>query len=91
MTVTTSRGKTFEIDWMWGPVGANGDLMLEYADARAMSRIARDFEGCEAFHRKSETEGDMDFDGYGRIVSIVRVNSGTQDTVRIALERPKEG
>ena len=84
MKLTTSKGKTFEVGWMWGPVGADGLLMLEYADDRALSQIAADFEGCEHFHRESETEGDRDWDGYTRLRSVVRSGHGK---VQIALER----
>ena len=76
MKVTTSKGKTFDVDWMWGPVGQNEDLMLEYADDRPLSRIAKDFEGCDSFHRESETEGDMDWTGYTGLRSIVRSGRG---------------
>ena len=76
MTVTTSKGKTFDIDWMWGPAGAHGDLMLEYADTRPMAEIAADFEGVDHFHRESETEGDRDWDGYTHLRSVVRSGRG---------------
>lgn len=86
MTLTTSKGKTFAIDWMWGPVGANDDLMLEYADDRPLSEIAADFEGCEGFHRESETEGDKDWEGYTRLRSIVRSGRGR---VQLTLYKPE--
>lgn len=76
MTVTTSKGRTFEINWMWGPVGENDDLMLEYEDERAMAEIAADFEGCESFRRESRTEGDREWTGYTRLRSIVRSGRG---------------
>ena len=90
MTVTTSRGKTFDVDWMWGPLSDSGELMLQYHDTRQMASIAKDFDGIDHFHRESETEGDIDFDGYTRIMSIVRVNNGAPDTIRITLSKPKE-
>lgn len=76
MTVTTSKGKTFDVNWMWGPVGVNDDLMLEYEDERPLSEIAADFEGCESFHRESETEGDKNWTGYTGLRSIVRSGRG---------------
>lgn len=88
MTVTTSKGKTFEINWMWGPVGQNEDLMLEYEDDRPMAEIAADFEGCESFHRESEYEDDKDFTGYTRLRSIVRAGRGK---VQLTLYRTNEG
>ena len=86
MTVTTSRGKTFTVDWMWGPT-FDGDLRLEYEDDRLLSEIAADFEGCERFHRESETEGNMDFAGYTRLRSIIRSGRGK---VQLTLYRTDE-
>lgn len=89
MTVTTSKGKTFPIDWMWGPVGLSGELMLQLRDDRPLSEIAADFEGCEHFHRESDDEGDMDFDGYTVPQSIVRpAYERNPDIVQITLARP---
>lgn len=86
MTLKTSKGKTFDIDWMWGPVGQNEDLMLEYTDDRPMSKIAKDFEGCDSFHRESETEGDKDWEGYTGLRSIVRSGRGK---VQLTLYKPE--
>ena len=88
MTLTTGKGKTFAIDWMWGPVGANEDLMLEMSDGRRLSRIAADFEGCESFRRESETEGNMEWTGYTALRSIVRSGRGK---VQITLSKASEG
>lgn len=87
MTVTTSKGKTFVIDWMWAPVGQNEDLKIEYKDDRLLSSIAKDFEGCESFHRESEAEGNKDWTGYTRIRSIARMARGK---VQLTLYKPDE-
>ena len=89
MTVTTSKGLTYEVDWMWGPVGANRSLMLQLRDTRPLSEIAADFENCEHFHRASETEGDLDFDGYTQLAGITRVRNGEPDAVQLTMEKPK--
>ena len=89
MTVTTSKGKTFTIDWMWGPVGINEDLMLQMNDDRPISDIASDFEGIDHFHRESEDEGNMDFDGYTVLTSILRPNYFRDpDSIQITLSKP---
>lgn len=89
MKMTTSKGKTFEIDWMWGPTGLFGDLMLQYSDERLLSKIAKDFEGVEHFHRESEDEGDMDWDGYTVIKSIIRPQyEQNPNVVQITLAKP---
>ena len=81
MTVTTSRGKTFPVNWMWGPVPPEGSLMLEVRDERPLSEIAADFEGCDRFHRESQDEGDMDFDGYAALTAIARVAGAVRVTL----------
>lgn len=84
MTLTTDKGKAFEVDWAWAPVGIEDDLMFELTDARSLSEIAADFEGCKRFHRTSEAEQphEIDYDGYTRIRSIVR---GKNDMVQLKL------
>lgn len=72
MTITTSKGKVLDIEWAWAPVGMFKDMMLQFRDDRPLSEIVADFEGCEHFRRQSEEEGDMDFDGYTAVKSIVR-------------------
>lgn len=89
MTVTTSKGKTFEVDWMWGPTGIYDELMLQFHDGRIISEIAKDFEDVEHFHRSSEEEGDMDWDGYTVLKAILRPEyERYPSTVQITLIRP---
>lgn len=79
MTLTTDKGKTFEVNWAWAPVGEDEDLAFELADdKRELSQIAADFEGCARIHRESENEmpESIDYDGYKRIRSIVRYKRG---------------
>lgn len=91
MTVTTSKGKTFDVDWMWGPVGYSEDLMLQYTDGRPIWEIASDFAGCDHFHRESDTEGDMDFDGYTLLKAVIRPDmERNPDIVQITLTRPRK-
>lgn len=90
MTVTTSKGKTFVIAWMWGPVGNTMDLMLQMEDDRLLSDIAVDFEGVDHFHRESDTEGNMDFDGYTVLKSILRPSYELEPSqVQITLAKPR--
>ena len=79
MTITTDKGKTFDVNYAWGPVRSTGELMIELtADARPLSQIAADFEGVQAFERKDKDEGDKTFTGYTELVSAVRDrNSGS--------------
>lgn len=89
MKVTTSKGQTFEINWMWGPTGLYGYLMLQYSDTRSLPEIAQDFNECEHFHRESSEEGDMDWDGYTVLKSIARPEyERNPDIVQITLAKP---
>lgn len=86
MTVKTDRGKTFDVNYAWGPVRSTGELMIELtADARPLSQIAADFEGVQAFEREDENEGNMTFEGYTELVSVVR--DRTRGAVLLALRK----
>lgn len=86
MTITTDKGKTFDVSFAWGPVRWNGEqrLMIELtADVRPLSEICADFEDVQTFERKDEDEGDMTFTGYTDLVSASRDRS--RGTVTLAL------
>ena len=86
MTVKTDRGKTFDVNYACGPVRSTGELMIELtADARPLSQIAADFEGVQAFEREDENEGNMTFEGYTDLVSVVR--DRTRGAVLLALRK----
>ena len=86
MTVKNDRGKTFDVNYDWGPVRSTGELMIELtADARPLSQIAADFEGVQAFEREDENEGNMTFEGYTDLVSVVR--DRTRGAVLLALRK----
>lgn len=83
MTITTSMGKTFNVDWAWAPVGSDKRLMIQYEDARRISEIAGDFDGLQSIIREDENEGDATYTGYSALVSVIRYG----DKVQIALKR----
>ena len=85
MTVTTSKGKTFPIDWMYDTLGTKRGVRLQLHDSRPLSEIAADFEACDHLHRASDTEGDLDFDGYTDLTTVIRPAAGT---VQLTLEKP---
>ena len=45
MKITTSKGKTLDVNWAFGPTSESGSLMIELPDNRLLSEIAADFEG----------------------------------------------
>ena len=86
MTITTDKGKTFDVNFAWGPVrwGDDQRLIIELsADVRPLSQICADFDGVQTFDRKDENEGDMTFTGYTDLVSASRDRS--RGTVTLAL------
>ena len=86
MTVKTDRGKTFDVDYAGCPVRSTGERMIELtADARPLAQIAADFEGVQAFERVDENEGNMTFEGYTELVSVVR--DRTRGAVLLALRK----
>ena len=84
MTLTTSKGKSFPAHWAWAPANDEGDLMIEYDDARKISEIAEDWEGCERITRESAEEGNAVYEGYTEIRIMSRQKNGT---VRITLKK----
>lgn len=89
MTLKTSKGNTYEINWMWGPVGAEAELMLEMSNINSpLSTLASEFEGVKKFERFSELEGDMVFEGYTELLAITRSYTRTGSKVQISLIKP---
>lgn len=86
MTITTSRGKTFPVDWAYVGFGPAGALTLHLHDGRPLLAIAADFDGCDCLRRESDEEGDMTFEGYTVLAGILRPALGTDPTaVQITL------
>ena len=86
MTLTTSKGKSFPAHWAWAPANADGDLMIEYDDARKISEIAAEWEGCALITRESAEEGNAIYEGYTEIRIMSRQKNGA---IQITLK--KEG
>lgn len=84
MTLETSKGKTVEALWAWAPANADSDLMIEYEDARKISEIAADWEGCERITRESAEEGNAIYEGYSEIRIISRQRNGA---IQITLKK----
>ena len=74
MTVTTDRGRTFPVDWMWARSPA--ELMLQLRDDRPLHEIAADFEDCPRLERLSDTEGNITYEGYRELRAIKRERDG---------------
>lgn len=86
MKLTTSTGKTHEVQWIDGPTITSGMVMVQMADDRRLPEIAAEFDGLAALTRESETQGNKTWEGYTVLQRIARVSPGV---VLIALA--KEG
>lgn len=90
MTVTLDNGKSYDVNWCWGPVSSTGRLMIELAkEARPIAQIAEDFDGVQRIDRRDEDQGDMAFEGYTHLVSVI-LDTG-RGTAQVALEKPNRG
>lgn len=75
MTITTSKGLTYDIQWAWSlNLMGKETLMISLVDRRSFSEIAIEFEGCDMIYRNSEEEGDLMFEGFTKLVMLNRPN-----------------
>lgn len=83
MKITTTKGKTFDVNWAWAD-GAN--LRMEFIDDRSIEEIAADFDHIESFYRTSEEEGNMVYDGYQALIAVIK--NQPSKTVQLILSKP---
>ena len=87
MKITTSKGKTFDANWIWGPLRGTNQLMIDMKDGRRISEIAQDFEGVDRIVKTDERRGvEESYTGYTQLEGIVRENA--TGTVRITMGMP---
>lgn len=74
MKITTSKGKTLDANWAFGPTGESGSLMIELPDKRPISAIAADFEDISKIEKTDETKPGVTeiYDGYTELVNVQR-------------------
>lgn len=77
MKLTTSKNKTYDVLWVYGPTIKSGKVMLEMEDKRPITEIASEFDGLEWLKRESKNEGDATYAGYSVLASIHRTDAGT--------------
>lgn len=58
MTLTTSRGKTYEVEWIDGPTMTSGRVVMRMADSRSLAEIAAELDGLEWMKRADLQQGD---------------------------------
>lgn len=87
MKITTSRGKTFDINWAWVSTRRGDSLMIELKDDRPMAEIAADFDGVETFESKDEKKPNVKevYTGYTKLIIMSRDNA--DGVIRLTLEK----
>lgn len=87
MKITTNKGKTFDVNWAFGPTSASGSLMIELADNRHLSEIAADFEDNSKIEKTDKTKPGVTevYEGFTELVAIQRNKNGS---VLVKLEKP---
>lgn len=84
MTITTSRGQTFNVNWAWAQEDENR-LMIELPETRSIGEIAADFDGLEKIDRRSESEGDRVYEGYDALTRVIKDTD--KGTALLTMER----
>ena len=76
MKLTTSREKTFEVDWIDGPTSADGRVWLQIPDERRLPEIAADFDGLEWMEKETAHGGTVRYEGWSLLSMIKREAEG---------------
>lgn len=85
MTLTTSKGKTYEARYVDGPTITSGTVLARIKETRALAVVAQEFDGLESFSRESENQGNKEWTGHTMLYSIRRMAEGE---VLVELARP---
>lgn len=78
ITITTSKGKSMPAAYIL-PMARAERLLIALDDARNLSAIAADFEGCKSIKSTDDTRpGETRlYDGYTKLTEIRRMDDGT--------------
>lgn len=87
MTLTTNRGKTFDINWIWATTRSGDRLMIELKDDRPMAEVAADFEQVETFEKTTKEKPGVKevYAGYTCLIGMSRENA--EGVILLTLER----
>jgi len=72
MTVKTSQGNEYTVDFIDGPTMTTGQVVLQLQDSRRLPEIAAEFDGLEWLKRESENEGNKEYIGFSMLGHISR-------------------
>lgn len=79
MKITTSKGKTLDVNWAFGPTDESGSLMIELPDTRLLSEIAADFEGNRKIEKTDKAKPGVTeiYEGFTELSAIQRNKNGS--------------
>ena len=86
MRIETSRGKTFDAEFICLPLRDRSKAIIELNDARSFAEIAADFDGLDWLKKiDDDRNGSVYevFEGFNRLIGIQR--DLTDDGVRVTL------
>ena len=82
--LTTSKGKTFDVDYAWAPA-PDGSLHIQMRTDRRLHLIAKDLDACETITYEDPQAGELIFTGYTAVRQIIGYDNG-KVTVRLRQE-----
>lgn len=88
MKIKTSKGKTFDVDFVCSPLSNPERIIIEMQNSRPFSEIASDFDGLESI-REEDAERNPSvykmYEGFSRLVEIHRYKA--DDGIRLTLAK----
>lgn len=84
MQLTTSKGKTYQVDFAGGPTVVSKAVLVQLSDERRLPVIAAEFDGLEWLEKPEDNTPAKRWEGYGTLTNISRADNWT---VLIRLEK----
>lgn len=88
MQIVTSKGKTFDVNYI-GTLILNGNrMMIDIDDDRCFAEIAADFDGLETITKTDAVKPGVKevYEGFSKLVAMAR--NAQDGSVRLTLECP---
>ena len=76
MKIITNRNKEYSAIYIDGPTRIGGALMMRVEDSRPIIQVGTEFDGLEWIRRESTEQGNKEWSGYTRLISIREVDAG---------------
>lgn len=89
MKIETSKGKTFDIEFICSPFRDGSKVIIEMEDARPLAEIAADFDGLKSIKKTGSGRNDKAvyemYEGFSQLVGIQRDTAA--GSVRLTLAK----